>query len=107
MDPGARDRLITIQRATATTDDYGAEVLTWGTYTTAWAAVRYGTGAERRAAAQEGSSQSATFGVDYNSLTSTVTMRDRISFLGSLWDIVAAAPTQGNAMVVFTAVRET
>lgn len=107
MDPGQRDRLITIERGTAVPSDYTDESsITWATLTTAWAAVRYGTGQERRAAAQESGSQASTFGVDYNSITSTVTLRDRIVFLGSNWDIVAAAPTQGNAMIVFTAVRE-
>jgi head-tail adaptor len=107
MDPGQRDKLITFQRGTAVEDDYTGEAsLTWATLTTAWAAVRYGKGDERRNTAQEGGHQAATFGVDYNSLTASVTLKDRINFLGSSWDIVGAAPTQGNAMMVFTAVRE-
>lgn len=92
MSAGNRDQLITIQRATTTTDDYGAEVPTWATYAIEWAAVFFGRGDERRAAAVEQGSQAATFQVLSNSKTLGVTLKDRIQHLGSVWDVKSIAP---------------
>src|SRR3546814_14617209 len=57
---GPRNRKIIIERFTATTDDYGHGEKTWTDYCTEWAAVNFGTGQERREAAQESASVSAT-----------------------------------------------
>jgi SPP1 family predicted phage head-tail adaptor len=91
---GARNRLITVQRNMGvTTDDYGAEVPDWQTYTTAFAEVRFGTGQERREAAQESATAAVTFRVLHNAMTASVTPKDRISFDGSLFDITSNIPS--------------
>lgn len=105
LEAGARSQLITFQRFTATTNDYGEEIQTWADLETAWAQVRFGTGQERRAAAQEGNEQAATFGVIGNPVTRALTVRDRINYLGEAWDIQALNPTSNNQGVVITATR--
>ena len=61
------------------------------------AKVLYGSGAERRAAAGEQAVQAATFRLLADSVTGTVTVRDRISFDGLHWDITSVAPIGGPA----------
>lgn len=90
---GRLDRRITLQRYTATKDDYGHDNVTYPDIATVWASVIYGTGAERREAAQKAGSIAATFGVRKNSITSTLTVRDRISYDGGFWDIASIVPT--------------
>lgn len=101
---GQFDRLITVQRAAVTTDDYGGEASTWADLEQAWARVRFGQAQEKREAAQEGGVQSATFEVVPTNALLTVTLRDRILFDGSEWDITEAAPLERN-LLRFTATR--
>lgn len=104
MPAGKRDRKIVFERNTGTTtDDYGGKVPLWTGYATAWAEVRYGTGQERREAAQERASVAATFQVLANALTRALTPLDRINFEG-LWDIVSAVPN-GRKFIDITAIR--
>lgn len=103
MTAGRRDNLVTLQRYTTTQDESGQEVETWAPLGTAWAAVYYGTGQERREAAREQGSQTATFEVLANATTRSVTVRDRIVFDGT-WDITAANPI-GRKEIALTAVR--
>lgn len=88
---GRRDTLILIQRFTTTQDDYGEEVQTWTDLGSEWAAIFYGTGTERRQAAQEQGEQAATFNVRANDLTRGIRIRDRIVLDGDNWDIVSNA----------------
>lgn len=93
------------QRFTATTDDYGDEVETWADYAEAWARVVHGSGQERRQAAQEAASVTATFYVLRNPLTAALTPKDRIEWEGS-WDIVSAVPSlEFNKEMEVTATR--
>ncbi|KZE16220.1 phage head closure protein [Sphingomonas hankookensis] len=92
MNPAELDKRIVIERRTVTTDGYGGEVETWAKLCSPFAKVLYGTGAERRVAAQESSAQSATFRIRANSVTNTVTPADRIQFDGSTWDIGGNVP---------------
>jgi SPP1 family predicted phage head-tail adaptor len=94
MKSGPRNRLITIQRATVVTDDFGGETPTWAAWTTAWAEVLFGTGSERREAAQEYGSAAATFRVLHNTKTAAVKVTDRIVFDGSNWDVVGNVPSR-------------
>ena len=103
-DPGQRESLVTFERGTASTDDYGGETTTWATLTTAYARIKYGTGQERREAAQERAVQAATFECDWNPTLATVTMTDRISFEGETWDIINKAPL-GHKEIHFAGVR--
>lgn len=104
MSRGEFDRLITVQRATATTDDYGGETATWATVEQTYAKVRFGLAGEQRNAAQEGGLQAATFEVVPTAALSAVTLKDRIQFDGSDWDITEKAPLERNRLR-FTATR--
>ncbi len=105
MDPGKRDSLIAFERPTTTTNDYGEEIE--GTPTTvqqAWARVRFGTGQERREAAQERADQAATFECDWSETLAGITTTDRIRFDADVWDITSRAPL-GHREIHFTAIR--
>ncbi len=103
-DAGDYDQLITFERGTATTDDYGGETHTWATLATAWAQVRRGTGQERREASQEAGSQAATFVTDWNPTLEAVQITDHINYRNDTWDITDVAP-DGNKEIQFTATR--
>jgi head-tail adaptor len=108
MDAGQRDRLISFEAAgTSTTNDYG-EVIesTSAVLATAWARVRFGTGQERREAAQEAASIAATFECLWSPTLATVPTTARIVFDGANWDIVSKALVGLNKELHFTAVRK-
>lgn len=103
-DPGERPHFVTIQRATVALDDYGGEVRTWYTYTTSWAKIAYGTGQERREAAQENASQAATFMFDWDPTLAGVTAKDRLYIFDTVWDITANVTIGQNRESHITAV---
>jgi head-tail adaptor len=106
IDPGKRDRKVVIERLGASVSGpHGDEQAVWEELATEWAEVRFGTGAERRSAAQTGASQAATFGFVWNSRTRSVTPADRLNFDGALWNIQGVAVSPGNSDVVIVAVR--
>ena len=103
----ARNTLVTLQRATKTRDDYNEEQATWTPLGEEWAEVFYGGGNERRQAASEQRSQSATFQMDANSLTLGLTTADRLSADGALWNVRGIAPdTPRQGDIEITASRE-
>lgn len=104
MNRGQYDRLITVQRSTVVTDDYGGEAPTWASLENGWARVRFGTAQEKREAAQERGEQSATFELIPTTALRTVTLKDQILFEGSSWDIREVAPLERN-LIRFTAAR--
>lgn len=87
-----RTELIVFQRGTATTNDYNESEFTWATLVTRRARVRFGTAQEKREAAQEGGVQTATFECERAADLDAVTLKDRISYLGSSWDLTEIAP---------------
>jgi SPP1 family predicted phage head-tail adaptor len=99
-----RTELIVFQRATTTEDDYGQPIETWADYVTRRARVRFRTAQEKREAAQEAASQTATFECVRSADLNAVTLKDRISYLGSAWDITASEPLD-RATIRFTGVR--
>lgn len=99
-----RPALIVFQRVTATGDAYGGESESWATYATRRARVRFGTAQEKREAAQEGGVQTATFECVRSAALDAVTLKDRISYLGSTWDINENAPLDRQT-IRFTATR--
>lgn len=103
-DQGERSHLVTIQRATVTTDDYGGEVRTWHTHTAGWAKISYGTGAERREAAQENAVQTAIFMFDWSPTLADVTAKDRLYIFDTVWDITANVTIGANRESHITAV---
>jgi head-tail adaptor len=92
-----RTELIVFQRATTTEDDYGQPIETWADYATRRARVRFGT-------AQESASQTATFECLRSTKVDSVTVKDRIVFDGSDWDITSRDPLDRKT-VRFTGVR--
>jgi hypothetical protein len=68
------------------------------------ARVRFGTAQEKREAAQEGGVQSATFECVRSSTLDAVTLKDRISYLSSFWDLTEIAPLDRQT-IRFTATR--
>lgn len=84
-----RDR-ITFERASVVLDDFGGEIETWAPLGARWANVNYGKGQERREAAQLNATVPATFRVRRDTLTKTITPRDRIAFAGATWNIIGA-----------------
>ena len=97
--------MIVFERATASEDVYGQPTsISWTTYATRRARVRFGTGQEQRQAAQEGGTQAASFECISSSTLRTVTLKDRISYIGSYWDITETAPLDRKT-IRFTAVR--
>ena len=104
--PSASERteLIVFQRATTSDDDYGQPIETWADYATRRARVRFGSAQEKREAAQESASQTATFECVRSAALDAVTLKDRISYLGSAWDITETAPLD-RATIRFTGVR--
>lgn len=103
---GRRDVLVSIQRYTATQDEYGEEIKSWAEIAQEWAAVFYGRGDERRQAAREQGAQTATFNMLSNSITLGVKVEDRITFGGDNWDIVSKSPdTPKRGEIEFVAKR--
>lgn len=104
MSATQRTELIVIQRATFTTNDNNEQIPTWADYATRRARVRFGTAQEKREAAQEAGAQTATFECVRSSTLDAVTLKDRISYLNSFWDIVENAPLD-RATIRFTGTR--
>lgn len=104
-DPGQRPHLVVIQRRGVDTDDgYTKQPGAWAHYANAWARIRYGTAAERREAAQESASRTATFEFDWSPTLKAVTSRDRLVVFDTAWDISDAAVIGINREVHITAV---
>jgi head-tail adaptor len=108
MKAGQRDQRIIIQvkqpDPDTPEDAYGGEVVDWTDFATEWAEYKPGTGQERRQAAQESASLSASFRVLDNASTRTVGPgTHRISYEG-IWDITASVRLGRDARE-FTAVR--
>jgi SPP1 family predicted phage head-tail adaptor len=101
----AAPRRITFERAIVTQDAHGGEIEAWSAVADAFAEVLFGTGQERREAAQELATQAATFIVPWTPTLATVAAKDRINGIGVLWDITSAALVGLNKEIHFTAVR--
>jgi SPP1 family predicted phage head-tail adaptor len=104
---GERTTVVTFEHGTSATDDYGGETLTWASRSAeAWAKVLYGTGQERRQAAQESADQAATVMVNWTPTLGGVVPKDRATFDGFAWDITAPPARVGlNDELHFTVVR--
>lgn len=106
MSRGEFDTLISIVRPNFVVDDYGGRTEA-GDPTLiepAYARVRYGLAQEKRQAAQERASQTATFEVYPTSALLTTVETDRIESSRGNWDITEVAPLKRN-ILRFTGVR--
>jgi len=100
-----RTELIVFQRGTPSEDEHGGQTLSWATYATRRARIRFGTAEEKREAAQTGGHQTATFECERSATLDAVTLKDRISYLGSAWDLAETAPLDRRT-IRFTGVRK-
>lgn len=89
---GDLDKRIRIEIADVSESALGGEVETWRLLGHRWARVRFGKAEERRAAAAEGSSQTALFVIRKDRLTGALQTRDRVTWGGWIWDIEGAVP---------------
>ena len=104
---GPREHRVTLQRASSTKDEYNEDVPAWAPLGTRMAAVFMGRGAERREAAMERGRQPATFQLLGCALVRSLTLKDRVGYAGSAWDIEGIAPdTPQRGLYEITAVRE-
>lgn len=104
MTAGAKDVLVTLQRATVTTNAHRDEVETWADLAQEYAQVFYGRGDERRQAAVEQGSQAATFRFWSSDKTRSLTLKDRLMLDGDVWDITGIAPVDRQSIEI-TATR--
>lgn len=106
IDAGQRDKLITFLSPITSTNDHG-DTVEGGTaeIVQARARVRYGTGAERRDAAQKQATMVATFECNWTPMLATVTETNKISFDGWTWDITSRALVGQNDEIHFTAIK--
>lgn len=93
MKQGPLNRRIAVERQSAPVDDgYTTQPGAWAPYCSAWANVVFGKGEERRQAAQEEASLTATFRVRANAKTDAIATTDRIQFDGAAWNISSNVP---------------
>ncbi len=95
---GERDEIVLLERATTTQNEYGEEIEAWGPLDGGPDPVKentkiyYGRGDERRQAAMEQGRQPATFNVLSNERTRSLTLTDRLTMDGVVFDIEGIAP---------------
>jgi head-tail adaptor len=99
-----RTELIVFQRPTTTTNEYNEEETVWTHHLSRRARVRFGTAQEKREAAQEGGVQAATFECISSADLREISLKHRILYLGSGWDITEIAPLDRKT-IRFTAAR--
>ena len=103
---GRRNKRIEIQRAAQERNELNEPVERWTAYARPWADVIYGSGVEQRAAAQADATQAASFEILHNSKTRRITVTDRVSFDGGIWDIKAVATMGVNEGIRISAIRQ-
>jgi head-tail adaptor len=85
---------IAVERNTPTPDDFGHNIDSWANLCSPWANIVFGSGQERREAAQKAASAPATFYILRSAVTATIGVKDRIVFDGANWDIHSAVPSR-------------
>lgn len=105
---GRLDRLLSIERNTPTTNDLNEEVDSWAEAFKTWAERKDVSDGESVAAGVLGSSQMSRFVIRSDSLTRTITPKDRISYDGDLWNIKGVKETNRGRrrFLELTAVRD-
>lgn len=97
---------LTVERYTATRDQFGGEVQAWSELLSRRCSVEYSGGREFLNSQQEQTQLKALFRVRHDSATSGITPKDRIVFDGEYWDIETVINTRGrNSEIQIMAVR--
>jgi len=103
---GRREHLIEFYRAGAPIDDgYTTQPGAPALLGSAWAEVRFGTGQERREAAQESASVPAVFIMLANPVTRSLVPTDTLRFDGADYDISSSVPGRDRSEWQVTATR--
>ena len=103
---GKLNRRVTFERAARTINPEGQETgALWSPICKAWAHVKFQLGSERRAAATEQASSSATFITRWNSTLASIKETDRIIYNSTVWDIHSIVLGERNEALEFTATR--
>jgi SPP1 family predicted phage head-tail adaptor len=89
MRAGRLDRRITIERATETRDAFNNPVLAWGPLATVWASVEHIRDSERWSAQEVGAAVQMRFQIRYSQAVADVNPKDRLTYEGREFDIVA------------------
>lgn len=89
---GKLDQRVTLQRATTTTDTWGAEIPTWSDLATVWASQRRASARETLAAAELSASVSDVFEVRRSSVIADLTPLDRLIWERRVYDIAEVTP---------------
>jgi SPP1 family predicted phage head-tail adaptor len=84
---GARDRRITIQRATSAPNALNEPVLTWTDLATVWAEKFDVSDGERLQASEVDAEITTRFRILWSSQVADVNPKDRVSYAGRLYDI--------------------
>lgn len=105
INAGKRDKRVVFQRFTVAQDEYGEEIQEWAPFGKPQkVAVFYGRGDERREAAREQGSQTATFNCHASETTKAIKITDRIVMGAENWDVTSIS-LLGRREVEFTAKR--
>lgn len=89
MQPGMRDRLITIERFSETRNDLNEAKETWAELFKVWAKVAPISDSERSQAAQKGVISTDRFNIRWSVSAATIKHNDRINYGGVPYDIQA------------------
>lgn len=97
------DRRISLLRAAVSTDDFNAEIETWGDIATVWAAVDPVRDGERWRAGETLASKKMRFTIRWSRDVMDVDARDRVMFEGRTYDIDGVKETGRRDMIEITA----
>lgn len=103
---GRLDRRVTVRRYTTTTNALNEEIKSWSDYVTFWAGREDVRDAERRQGGDFGAFLESRFVLRWNTLSSTITPKDRLNHDGSDWEIVGVKELQRRRWIEITARRE-
>jgi SPP1 family predicted phage head-tail adaptor len=105
MFAGKLDRRITLERYTETVNEWNEPITGWTSLGQRWASKEDVSDGEKVRAAQVGASVSTRFQVRYDSLTSTITAADRLSYDGVQYQISGTKEIGRREGIEITAAR--
>lgn len=104
MTPGKLDRKITLERFTATPDDFNGQTETWTTLAEVWANFKQEPNNESFTASQTLAQSVAKFTIRYDPALEDLNAKDRINGIGRVWNIRAVSEVSREAFVEITAI---
>jgi SPP1 family predicted phage head-tail adaptor len=107
MRGGKLDRRIALQQATTTYDALNNPVKTWTTLATVWASKMDLSDTERVQAAEVGADMTTRFQIRHSNTVSVINPKDRLTYAGNTYQIVAVKEIGRNEGYEITAVVRT